>query len=433
MAQKKNYYGLTLQDEKNYAAYSVDLAVWKDGIPLKPGQSFPTAEMKQRADINKTMDMLVTNQLQEVLDRFINDMPDLNPFQVGRVRDIAASLPIFDSLVGTWVAILAPCFQGVKIDGVDRPDIWESVEENIEDIIRNIFTACDRALVVNKHNNVVNTKIYTDKNIILFRTLEDERIVTLTNVITDDDKQWLECLSYHPDGRCIRDKFRYVNKRIGKHEVVNELVTEDKYILFAKNGNGREDYGYPELIGSVSASLGAIRAFITLSRLTEQAKDIIKTMPKKAARRDPVTDMTTYIDNGVITYDPATAKDQPHDVSIIKPDIDFEGAIKALDTMLKQVSIYSHLSGTILGFEHISGNVSGRLLLASCIPTVLHARGYIKRLSKELKNIVVEVAKYHNIDTDTTDIELITVGPDQTLVDLLDGVNDDETQEGEQV
>lgn len=423
-SSNKEYYGITLQNEKDYSAIATDLQLWDEHIPLKPGDTFPNAEMKKRADINKTMDMLVSNELAEVLQKYICDMPDLNPFQAQRITDIVSSLPIFDTLVSGWTSILTPCFKGVKVQGKERKDIWKTAYPQIETIIKNIFTACDRATLVYKADDRVNIRVFTDKNIVLFRTLKDERVVTITNVIKDKQGQRLECLSYLPDGKCVRDMFKYSNGKVGKQLVADELVQEDRYIIYAKNGKNNKDYGYPELVGSIAASLGTIRAFSALARLTEQSREEIKVLPSSAVRKDPVTGASAYISNGTVGYDELN-KDAQHDAAILKPELDFDGVIKALETMLKQVSIYSGLSGIILGFEQISGNASGRLLLASCIPTMLRANRYISLLSEELTNLIIEVAKYSDETIDAEDVELVIATPDNALLNIVNGANDE--------
>lgn len=428
MASNKEYYGITLQSEKDYSAIATDLKLWDEHIPLKAGDTFPSEEMKKRADINKTMDMLVSNELAEVLGKYLCDMPDLNPFQAQRIMDIVSSLPIFDTLVSGWTSILTPCFKGVKVNGVERKDIWQEAYPQVEAIIKNIFTACDRATLVYKAADRVKIRVFTDKNIVLFRTLSDERVVTITNVIKDKKGQKLECLSYLPDGRCIRDVFKYSNERIGQQLVADEIVQENRTIVYAKNGKNNKDYGYPELVGSISSSLGVIRAFSALARLIEQSREEIKVLPSSAVRKDPVTGAAAYISNGTVGYDELN-KDAQHDAAILKPELDFDGVIKALEAMLKQVSIYSGLSGIILGFEQISGNASGRLLLASCVPTMLRANRYISVLSNELTNLIVEVAKYSDETINAEDVELIVATPDNALLNIVNGA-DEETWRG---
>lgn len=418
------YYGIRLQKEDDWSAVSTALDLWEDGLPLKPGDKFPSEEMRKRANIDKTMDMLVSNELGDILNQYICDMPDLSPIQAQRVANIVSSLPIFDSLVSGWKSILTPCFKGCKVKGVARPDIWNYVFPQVETIIRNIFTCCDRATIVYKTGERIITRVFTDKNILLFRTATDERIITITNVIKAKSKSYLECISYMPDGKVYQDKFEYANCRIGKQIEKQKLIEEDRYIQFAKNGSGNGDYGYPELIGSIASSLGTIRAFSTLTRSIEQAREEIRVVPSSSIRVDPLTGASLNIQGSTVSYDELN-KEAQHDVAIVKPDIDFDGLIKALETMLKQVSIYSGLSGIILGFEQISGNASGRLLLASCIPTMLRANRYITVLSTEITNLVVEVAKHSDETIDAEDVELIVATPDNALLNIVNGANEE--------
>lgn len=425
--------GLVQQEEKNYSAFSVDLKVWKDGIPFKPGDDFPTKEMKDRANTNKTFGMLAASKLGPVIPRFASDMPDLSPFDVAKAQSINSGLPLFGIILSSYVSLIRPSFKGVTVNGQDRPDIWEGMEVYLENIIKNMFTCCDRATLVRKHNDRVDISVYTDKNIVLFRTKEDERVVTITNVVSDENGKRLECISYMPDGKCVKDVFKYSGNKIGKHITDNELIDEGRYIYFAKNGENNADYGDPELVKTVPAALGVIEAYKTYLRCTMQAKEEIKQLPSGALRKDPVTGMTSYIANGVITYN-ENNPDIKTDINLIRSNINFEGIIKTLEQAWKELSNASRLSGVILGYERISGNASGRLLLASCIPTVKAVEEYIVRLTPEIKSLIVEIAKFSGEDVSTADVELTIESPELTLAQILDGAESLEatTEESEQ-
>lgn len=423
-----DFYGIDLAEEKSFSAINTELEMWDDenGIPWKRGKQFPSKEHQKRADINKTMDLLVSNQLQDVLSRYVNEMPDLSPLQGARVQNIISSLPIFDQTVRSWTSLLLPCFAGIKINGTEDKHVWNAIKPQVELIIRNIFTSCGRVTAVYKNNNKIRTKLFTDKNFVLFRTADDERIITITNVITDGKKSKLECLSYLPDGKVVRDVFEYTGrKQLGEHIVKNEEVHDDRHVIYAKNGSGSSEYGYPELVGTISSSLTVIRAYAALTKSVEQFKEQVRVVPQSSVRKDPATGASIYLNGSTITYDDQNTEAK-HDVDFKRPDIDFEGIIKALETSLRQVSIYSGICSVLSGFEPIRTEVSGRTLIASCLPSLMLANGYLEKIEQEIKQIVKEYV-YLLLGEENVDVSLIINKPDKIIGNII-GLTLEETE-----
>lgn len=423
----RTFYGITLLKEEDFAAFSTELKLWNKGIPLRPGDKFPSDEQQRRADIDLTMNTLVSNELGKVLSQFITTWPDLEPITNRKTANIVAQLPIFDIITKTWKLLLKSCFKGVEVDKVERKDLFNAIWPILDDIIVNQFTCCDRVTSVYKKGANAFTKVYSDKNIILFRTKDSNTVITISNLSVDEnDHDQVEFISYLPDSTIVRNVFEYGAGKLGRHLVKNERVEADNAVVFAKNGSSQTAYGYPELAGSLSAALGVIRAFAVLTQLTEKKKELLRVVPDSMVRKDPYTGASAFVSGGTVAYDTANpeASAHNHDVDFKTPNLQLNEAIDTLEAFFKQVSIYSGLSGVILGYQTIGGNESGKSIIASCVPTMIQANGYLVTLKDEVKEIVYNICKAQGEVVDIESINIVTTNPDKTLLNLISDVDD---------
>ena len=429
----KKLQGAKLAKETNFSAFNNDLPFWNStNSPFKYGATFPDRGMQERADINLTMNKLCANSIDEILHEFITDWPIKDPFTQHRVKQIAAELPLYSTIMKTWVQLLSACFTGVKINGIERKDIYVKLEETIIDIIKNQFTCCDRADVCYKdEQGEVYSKIYSDKNIVLHRTKSDERVITITNVEYFDDKQQLETMSYLPDGSIYRNLYELAGGKVGKQLMEPEYIDSGNKALYHMNGASSGDFGMPELYDCFTAVKLATRAFCVYSTLLEWKKNVTLLAPGSAITKDPFTGMATLGSGSAISYDdknPETMKDN-HDVKYVVPELNLKEAQEAVQFSLKQVSLYSQLSDVLLGYRELSGNDSGKAIVANCVSTMTAAQGYIKVFKKELKQLVVNME--HLLDNNITadQVEIVTVNPDEVLLSLVTTTADEKKEE----
>lgn len=417
------YNGITLLKETNFSTTDTDLPLWdeEDGLPIKPGDTFPTQDMQRRANINKTMDALVSGDLGDCLADFIYTWPDLDPITNKRVATIVASLPIFNEVVRDWELLLHQCFKGVKVKGEDRPLLWKAVDKKLTSIIENKFICCDRMTAVFANDNIPVLKLYDDKNILICRDKEDKRIYSLTNIFTNEEGSFLEVISFISADKCLRNVFKYSAGKVSTQVVKDEVVETKAAVYYQKNGAGRGEYGQPILGGITAAALGAVRAFSTLALLVEKKREVVRVVPDAAIVTDQFSGMSAYIGGGTVGYDDKNtdAMANNHDVQFATPNLLLKEAIDTLEEMLKQVSIYSNLSGIILGYQTIGGNASGQAIAESCLPTMIAATGYIRDLKVELTRIIKRMLIIMGEDVKSDDIELIVSNPSETLVELL--------------
>lgn len=420
--------GIKLLKEQNFSTSNTDIPLWQDDIPLKEGDTFPTKGMQRRANINKTMDALISGDLAETLQNYIYTWPDLDPTTNRKVSRIVASLPLFATIVNTWELLLHHCIVGIQIRGEDNAALWKLLNDKIDDIIVNKFCACDRLVVSYANDAEAVTKIYSDKNIYLARNEKDELILSLTNIYTDaDNKQYLEVITFL-DGYCLRNVFEYGSSRIGRRIVENEHVESRAAAHFEKNGNTRTTYGQPLIGGLLPSVLGAVRAFSLVTLLTEKKREVIRVVPESQIQVDEYTGASAYVGGGTVAYNennPDTSQNN-HDVSFVTPALAMNEALDTLEKMLKQVSMYSGLSGVILGYQEISGNLAARAITQSSLSTIINATGYIDELVDELKIIAVNTLRIAG-DAEITedDIKIVTIQPARILATLI---GDDDVQ-----
>lgn len=418
------YNGIKLLKETNFSTSNTDIPMWTeaDGLPIKPGDQFPTQDMQRRANINMTMDALVSGDLADTLSNFIYTWPDLDPITNRRVSSVVASLPLFNTIMRDWELLLHSCIKGVRVNGEDRPLLFTALDKILTDVIENKFTCCDRLLTIYADGNKPLVKLYSDKNIFVCRDEQDNNIYSLTNIFKDaSDKAYLEVISFMPNNTCLRNLFEYGRGRVGIQLVENEPIDTKADVHFERNGAGHGTYGQPILGGTIAASLGAIRAFSTLTLLVEKKREVIRVVPDSSIETDEWSGMSAYVGGGTISYKDNNPDTTPnnHDVKFVVPEMNFKEAIDALDTMLKQVSIYSNLSGVILGYQTIGGNASGQAIAESCLPTMIAAAGYLRELKAELTHVVKEMLRVTGEEVHTSEIEIVVTSPSQVLVEMI--------------
>lgn len=423
---KNTFHGIRTvsTEDADFSASSTTLKLWKDHIPLNKGDVFPPEQMRDNATINKTFQYLVSGKLGDVLGEYIEDLTDMDPSATIPNMHIVANLGIFNMLCKDWNLFLSRCFEAIKVRGVEDKKLYENyIQPCIEKIVANMFTCCDRATVtIALPDGRKRIKVYSDKNIMLFRTSTDERVVTITNLVLDDNGQaeQLECTSYLPDGTVEYDLFECTGGIIGEHIEHKENITNTA-VEFATNGSVYSEdieFGMPELLNCVAPTIGSIRAFNTLTTLVEYAKELTRVVPDDAKETEDFYDTTTYYKGGTIGYN-SSDPNEKHDVLYAAPKVDFDGAIHVLEEMLKSVSMYSGLSGVILGTQNISGADSGKAILLACIPTISNANGYLRHLTREVRNIVFNLLSLTDKDLSIDDIELVMNSPKNVLNSLI--------------
>ena len=426
--RSKRLQGAKLCNETNFSAFNNDLPLWNEttNMPFKPGDRFPDIDMQERADINLTMNKLVSNDIDEILHEYIIDWPIKNPITGRKIKQIAAELPIFSTVMKTWSQLLSSCFTGIEVNGVERPDLYETLSIAIDDIIKNKFTCCDRASICYKNDAgrpVIH--IYSDKNIVLHRTKADERIVTITNVeYFDNGVCQLEAISYLPNKSVYRTVYNYSDRKIGKVITGPDLLDAMNNATYSMNGTATGDYGMPELYDCFTAAKLAIRAFVIYATLLEWKKNVTFVAPGSSIIKDIYSGVASLTTGSSISYDDKNSEvmEHNHDVSYISPKLDLDEAERAVLFSLKQVSLYSQLSDILLGYRKLSGNDSGRAILADCITTISAAKGYIKDLAGEIKELAVKLCELDNEDITASEVKIQTIKPEDVLLNIVNGL-----------
>lgn len=424
--------GATLKIEHNFSAFENNLPFWHNNSPFKPGTKFPDKQMKERSNINLTIKELCSNSLSSILTEIMRSYPIVDPFTQRRVQTIAAELPLWSTTLKTWRQLMSSCIVGVEVNGVKRDDLFNCLEDAIYDILTNKFTCCDRADVVYLDDDGQPLiKVYSDKNIVIHRTRSDDRVVTITNVENMDGQQRLETISYLPDGSIYRNLYSYANNIVGKQLIQPQFIDIGTKAVFRTNGACSNTFGMPELYDAYSAINLAIRAWIVYSALLEHKKNVSVIAPDSALVSDSDTGIVSLIAGSAITYNdknPETMQHN-HDVRYVVPELNLKEAEDALNFALKQVSLYSQLSDVLLGFRTLSGNDSGRAIIANSISTTVAATGYLKQLTKELKEIVVNIEHLYNREVDVDDVKILTLSPDEVITSLVNSLNDNKEEE----
>lgn len=422
-----SFHGIKLLEEENYSAGRSDVPFWDgnfENFPLKPGDTFPDNLHKFRANINKTMSALIQGDLQDCLEEYITNFPTLDPLTNKRVSNIISSLYTFQLLLRSWRQLIRPIFKGIKIDGVERPEIFERIPFN--DIITNKFINCDGLLVTYKQGNDVSIKVFNDKNIYLVRDKADDIIPSLTNIFKEDEKTYIEVVTFY-QGRTYRQLFNYNKGKIG-NLIDGRFIENTEEILYVKNGETTAEvsYGRPELANCITPTLAIIRAFNTLCLLLEKKRQVLTVVPDTAISKDVITGAAVFQTSGTIPYSTQQSEviHDNHDVKYATPDVKLQELLDAFNILLKQMSLYSGLSSVILGIKEIGANSSGRALVTACAPTLIMLRGYTEEITNLLTSLAEQMLDVAGFDGSAAKIELVTDSPDKVLYSLVNGYDD---------
>ena len=419
--------GITLLDEENYSTGRIDVEYWDGEIknfPLKPGTTFPNNQHKFRSNINKTMQALIQGELKDALEEYVTNFPTLDPLTNKKISTIIANLYTFQLVLRTWRQLIKPIYKGVKVNGEDRPDLFEKIPFN--ESIAGKFTNCDNLYLAYKSGNESKVRVLSDKNIYLVRNKADNLIPSITNVYNNiDGETRLEVVTLYDDVT-YRQEYEYNNGKVGNKLSVQTLDSNN-YMIYIQNGENTAEvsFGRPEMSNCITPTIALIRAFNTLCMLIEKKREVLRVVPDSAITKDVITGAAVYQTGGTLPYstqNPETIKDN-HTVEFKTPDLKLEELLKSFDVLLDQLSLYSGLSPLLLGTKSVSGNLSGRALLTSCAPTLILLKGYTNDFNNLFKNIIAMLCKLDNKEVELKDIELDVDTPDAVLYNIVNGLS----------
>lgn len=402
-------------EEYNFNILPDDAIIWRGELPFKPGDTFPTDEIKKRASRYKTNTKLYNNELDDVYNTvfswtdLMSDMVTKRP-----VQRIVPGLPSFKICTDMWVNLLLAT--PPKIDGVKKElDSLSSVLENSNflDALRtaikhSLFMYGNAVLRVDKlaggDVKIINMPIKTWIAFVNENDFSSIDVNCFFNIFTrKDDSQVCEFILYHEDGTIIKQQFNYYNGKLG--ELIKEEKTVSSFglspiIVFSGNMTTDSIYG-TDLYKYWDASIAScIRAYETLLVLSERSKEITRVLPAGATNTDENSGITYMPNSYAITY---TDIEHPPKVEDIVPSVDLTSAIEVYKNCLIRLSTDTNLSYVMFDSSVLGSNRSAKALRTSLYPTQLEGEGKLANILLPTKLLIIKIAKLFNLDISLND------------------------------
>lgn len=202
---------ITMVDEDNWEVINPDTDIWRGELPYKSGMTFPTPEIKERASISKTNELIYTNNIEQIYGDIISVFPEIEPMYGMQIRELVTNLPMYKNAVSNWVGLIAG--DEVIIDYNDGTDSDDKVSDivnksnfnlTIQNEVRRRFMDVVSAYRVDMDllNKPKITNIDT-KNLICFVN-EDINSFIEVNVVfsiyNNDGVKYIDFVEYHYDG-----------------------------------------------------------------------------------------------------------------------------------------------------------------------------------------------------------------------------------------
>lgn len=373
--------------------------VWTGEFPFKAGDTFPTKDMRDRADISKTNRYLYDNNISDVYNSIVAIWPEIDPLKGMQIKEIIGRLPYFKNCVDNWVGLI--CGKTPFIESNDDSQILidnSNLVETLREEAKRIFLDGTSAyrLVGSKFESI-NTK-----NILVYMNPDNlsEVLVTVIFNIYKNEKGSSECefICYFENGHIIKRVFNYNGDKLGREitdkyeegEAFKDIKVSPVVVCRHNIVSNQEPYGKDMFRYWDSSICGAIREFQNLLRAAEKCTEIIRKIPAGATTKDNITGVTVFMNRGNIEYDEHSEKFP--DIEYVQPSPEIiSKMIDTLDRVTKQISVDSGLGDIFFNIEKSAANLSAAALKVMMFPTLTKAtaikndlEGFIKRAVKAL-------------------------------------------------
>ena len=389
--------------EKNYSILEDDVDVWNGELPWKRGSKFPTAKIKERADISHTNRLIYNNDLDKVFNEILQVFPEMDPVWGYQLRELVARLPYNKTSVEYYVAMaagLTPFINGK--DSIDA--IVNSVVENTNissallSEVRSRFLDQFSVYRMYAYNGTVKAEQLPSKNCVAFvnreHTSEIEVVVVFNIYRAEAGNDICEFIEYHSNGLTVKRVFNYNSGALGREiaELREERQAFDGLeispIIFCRHNtiNDNQIYGVDQFRYWDSAITMAMRCIQNICRYNEKCRELIRKVPDNAVDKDDRTGRSIFINRGTVTYK-QEAENSP-DIKYIQPDPNMmTSLVNALDVAMDSVSNSTGLGKVFFGIEKAGSNLSAKSIEAMMYGTKLS----INLIRKELESFIKEL------------------------------------------
>ena len=422
---------MTTLKESDFNITAPGIYIWPGEFPYKRGDTFPTDEIRKRADQYLTNKMLYLNKFDGIMDNVFS-WADYwqNPVTNWPNMAIIADLPDFNVTTEAWVELISARSPRV-ISSVNNDDSAENQQINrdleyVSDVLQNSNFAVEVQDIIRKAYCIYGNKVVRvnrlagggvniiDMPVKCWIPWVDQNDITSIKVnmffsICDLPELGRCCqfLCYYEDGKIEKRTFKYsancLGDEIGEPEVTKAFNADVSPIVVFTGENGSDTtFGHGQFQSWDAAIAFSVRSFEALGVLIEQMKEIYRVLPDGATRTDEDTGITYNTNTGAIVYKGESAPA----VDIKKAQLQLDQAINTYNTALKRVAKDTGLPISYFDESTLGANLSAESLRTSMVRSAQKAEKIISIFKADIKKLVVRMAMAAGRDIDISDFDL---------------------------
>ena len=405
---------LTPVQEDDWSIINSDTDIWDGELPYKTGMKFPTEEIKERASISKTNELIYNNKIDDIANNILSVYPEIDPMYGWQIREIIAKLPYFKNATNAWVGLVSGDAPSVDIsDEVVDEQIDQVLEASnfastIQNEIRSRFLDVISAYRVDISLNGKPAIIkINSKNLVCFVNKEFINSIEV-NVVwgtyKKDGREYIDFVEYHYDGYIKKTTYEYNDGIIG------DFVSEEedhafggKYnvspiVVFKHNVlNDNDVYGTDQYRYWSSSMLAGMREMQNILRLAERTREMIRKVPESSIKKSPVDGSSVFMNKGTIGYTENAEGNSP-DIEYVVPEIRMDEAISALDKAIGQIGMDTQLGIAFFNLDKLGSRLSSDSIKAALLPARLEAKRITTEMKDSIKELIVKLGLLAGIE-----------------------------------
>lgn len=405
---------LTPVQETDWSIINSDTDIWDGELPYKTGMKFPTEEIKERASISKTNELIYNNKIDDIANNILSIYPEIDPMYGWQIREIIAKLPYFKNATNAWVGLVSGDAPSVDIsDEVTDEQIDQVLEASnfastIQNEIRSRFLDVISAYRVDISLNGKPAIIkINSKNLVCFVNKEFINSIEV-NVVwgtyKKDEHGYIDFVEYHYDGYIKKTTYEYNDGIIG------DFVSEEedhafggKYnvspiVVFKHNVlNDNDVYGTDQYRYWSSSMLAGMREMQNILRLAERTREMIRKVPESSIKKSPVDGSSVFMNKGTIGYTENAEGNSP-DIEYVVPEIRMDEAVSALDKAIGQIGMDTQLGIAFFNLDKLGSRLSSDSIKAALLPARLEAKRITTEMKDSIKELIVKLGLLAGIE-----------------------------------
>lgn len=428
MTDLVNNMGLGLNDniifspETNWGIVNEDTDIWEGELPYKPGMTFPTKEISDRAMISKTNRLIYNNDVDDIYTNIISVFPEVDPNYGWQIREIITSLPYFKNATNAWVGLIAGDVPLVDINEeldiklselLENSNFAETIQNEVRSRFLDIISAYRVDVDINGKPLIVAIE---SKNLVCFVNKDIPNSIEVNVIFSiykdKNNQQYIDFVEYHYNGLIRKHTMHYENGKIGEYaeEIKETLAFDGKYkvspiVVFKHNIVNNEIYGTDQYRYWSPSMLAGMRELQNVLRLGERTREMIRKVPNSAIKKNPADGSSTFYNKGTIGYTEGTDGKSP-DIEYIVPEIRMDEAVKALDHAIKQIAMDTQLGISFFNPEALGSNLSADSIRATMYPARLEAQRMVTEMKPSVKELIVRLGYIADLDINSAKLSV---------------------------